>query len=40
MVGPKKKYCILRIQGQPVHQKLGLILEKDRKNVFTKKMVS
>ena len=57
MVGPKKKdfwpkinilignHCILRIQGVPVHQKLGMILEnkveqkmKFEKNVFYKKL--
>ena len=56
MVGPKKQvfgakinilkgnHCILRIQGAPVRQKLGMILENKvvqklelEKNVFTKK---
>ena len=56
MVGPKKQdfwpkisilkgnHCILRIQGVPVRQKLGMILEnkvvqklKLEKNVFYKK---
>ena len=56
MVGPKKQdfwpkihilkgnHCILRIQGAPVRQKLGMILEnkvvqklKLEKNVFYKK---
>ena len=50
MVGPKKQdfwpkiNCILRIQGAPVRQKLGMILEnkvvqklKIEKNVFYKK---
>ena len=59
MVGPKKQdfspkinifkgnQCILRIQGAPVRQKLGMILEnkvvqklKLEKKVFYKKMVS
>jgi hypothetical protein len=40
----QRKYCILRIQGAPVGQKLGMILEnkviqklKLEKNVFNKK---
>ena len=56
MVGPKKQdfwpkinilkgnYCILGIQGAPVHQKLGMILENEvlqklklEKNVVYKK---
>ena len=56
MVGPKMQAfcpridmlkgnrCILRIQGAPVHQKLGMILENEvlqklklEKNVFHKK---
>ena len=59
MVGPKKQdfwpkinilkgnHYILRIQGAPVRQKLGMILEnkviqklKLEKNVFYKKLVS
>ena len=59
MVGPKKQdfcpkikilkgnHCILRIQGAPVRQKLGMILEnkvvqklKLETNVFLQKMVS
>ena len=41
---PKGNHCILRIQGAPVRQKLGIILEnkvvqklKLEKNVFYKK---
>ena len=41
----KGNHCILRIQGAPVHQKLGMILEnkvvqklKLEKNVFYKKL--
>ena len=39
----KGNHCILRLQGAPVHQKLGMILENQvvevevRKNVFYKK---
>ena len=59
MVGPKKQdfwlkinilkgnHCILRIQGEPVRQKLGMILEnkvvqklKLEKKCFLEKMVS
>ena len=43
----KGNHCILRIQGAPVRQKLGMILEnkvvqklKLEKNVFYKKMIS
>ena len=43
----KGNYCILRIQGAPVRQKLGMILEnkvvqklKLEKNFFLQKMVS
>ena len=43
----KGNHCILRIQGAPVRQKLGMILEnkvvqklKFEKNVFLQKMVS
>ena len=59
MVGPKKQdfwpkinilkrnHCVLRIQGVPVHQKLGMNLENKvvqkievrKKNVFLQKMV-
>ena len=59
MVGPNKQdfwpkinilkgnHCILRVQGEPICQKLGMILEdklvqkwKLEKNVFLQKMVS